>query len=112
MKGFEKVARIEELTKVPMITFKEANEIAELRQGLKVSDFFYWLRNVKQEFRCSPDCFYKLMGSDTKGFKSSARLQAAIEAGFVKSYSVRKYSMDIRYIELTRKGEQVMFKAE
>jgi len=104
----EKFSRLETLLKLRWPTYWEADEIKELRQGLKVSDFFKWLHEVKDETRCSPDYLRSIMGTDTQGWKGNTKLEAAIESGYVKRYSVRKYSRDIYYIELTRKGEALI----
>lgn len=110
----ERISRIEELKKLLMMSWQEADEVNKLRANLKVSDFFRWLMTVKKERRVSPDGFYKIMGYteppryDIAGFH--AGLEKAIENGYVARYTVKRYGRYIEYLELTKKGEKTIFK--
>lgn len=114
MTATEKITKIEALLKVPMRTYMEADEIEALREGLKISDFFRWLKEAKQESRTSPEHLYKILGgcTVTPDGRWHEGLEKAIRDGYVKSYSVKKYGRYINYIELTKKGEKLVFPAK
>lgn len=112
MTAVEKIARIEQIQKSDqlMMPYWEADEITALREGLKVSDFFRWLHEVKKEVRTSPEHLYKILGgcTVTPDGRWHDGLEKAIKEGYVKSYSVKKYGRYFDYIELTKKGAALL----
>ena len=108
MTGVEKLERIELIFKSAGqfgIGWKEADEIIELRKGIKVSDWFKWIG----EDDSGLEKFYKYMGFDnTPGGRWNQNLQDAISGGYVKMYDYRQYGKFFYRIKLTAKGKKLL----
>lgn len=109
MTGIEKVARIvkiqESANNVFGIGYKEAEEIRELREGIKVSDWFKFINDDDS----SLEKFYKVFGFNTfAGGRINQKLQEAVNGGYVKMYQVRNYGRYTDRIKLTAKGKKLI----
>jgi hypothetical protein len=109
MTGVEKIKMIstilEKAGKFPGLTCKDAEEIRELREGIKVSDWFKWL----DEDESSLEKFYKVFGfTATAGGRMNKKLQEAVDGGYVKMYQVKQYGRYFDRIKLTAKGKKLL----
>lgn len=107
----EKMNRVEELRNDSFITYKTAEELQGLLKEIKISDFFRWLHDVKNQSRCEVDYFYKMMGFTVKGgvLRLNEKLEAAKQGGYVEICYERKYSRNYKYLRLTKKGTMLVF---
>lgn len=108
MTGIEKIERILEIKKSARgigLTYKDADEITELRNGLKVSDWFRYLED--DDTGIEP--FYDVFGfTTTYSAKTNKQLEKAIADGYVRMYQTKRYGMWITRIALTTKGKELM----
>lgn len=112
MTGVEKLERIESILKkagkFPGLNWMEADEIKELRKDIKVSDWFIF----SGEDETSIEKFYKYMGVNVcYDSRMNPKLEAAIEAGYVRRYQTRDYGRYFTWIKLTAKGKKLIDKA-
>lgn len=105
MAAQEKVKEIEELLKKQFKTREECERIAELRDGLKVSDLF----KAKDMMDFPYDWAEKIMGFEViYGMKLCSKLENAIKAGYIKTYQVRRYGQLRTYCALTAKAKALL----
>ena len=111
MTGMEKLDRIQELLNKGDLfrTYKDCEEIADLRKGLKVSDFFIWLASKGDE-SCMEKKLFRMMGTDAGNCTASwnTMLEEAINGGYVKRQTVRDHGKYSTWISLTRKGRKTI----
>lgn len=111
MTGVEKLCRIQSiLTKSDLFrTYKDEEEIVELRKDIKVSDFFKWLSSSGDDM-CKEEKLLKLMGADDGNCTArwNTKLEAAIENGYVKRQTVKSYGRYTKWISLTSKGRKLI----
>lgn len=112
MTGVEKLDRIAELMNKGDLfrTWRDNDEIVELRQTIKVSDFFVWLMARESREYCSETTFNKYMGTDAGNCTAAwnTKLNAAIDAGFVKRQTTRNHGHYITWVMLTTKGKKAL----
>lgn len=109
MTATEKLDRIKVLTDkaktVFGMTWQEADEIEELRKGLKVSDWFLWIGETEG----SLECFYKIMGFETRPLgRWHQGLQDAINSGYVTTYDYKQHGRYHWMVKLTRTGKRLL----
>ena len=109
MTGIEKIDRINKILesagKFPGLTYTDCEEIRELREGIKVSDWFKWLGDTESGL----EKFYKVFGFETDaGGRYNKKLQDSVDGGYVKMYQVRQYGRYFNRIKLTAKGKKLI----
>ena len=112
MTGIEKLDRIAELLNKGDLfrTWRDNDEIVELRQAIKVSDFFTWLMARESREYCTETVFNKYMGTDAGNYTATwnTKLNAAIEAGYVKRWTTRNHGRNITWVSLAAKGKKLI----
>jgi hypothetical protein len=105
MTAQEKVREIDELLKKQFTTREECERIADLRDGLKVSDLFK--ANDMADF--TYDWAQRILGYRTVcGSTICDKLEEAAKAGYIKFYQVRRYSQFRMYCALTAKAKALL----
>lgn len=112
MTGIEKLDRVAELLNKGDLsrTWRDNEEIIELRHTIKVSDFFVWLMARESRDYCSEATFNKYMGTDAGNSTAvwNTKLYTAIDAGFVKRQTTRNHGRYIKWVMLTAKGKKAL----
>ena len=110
MTGVEKIKRIDEILENAKkhlgLKYWEADEIQELRKGIKVSDLFIFL----DADECSIDKFYKYFPdeSPSREGRRNSKLDAAVSAGYVRYFDYSRYGRIHFRIKLTAKGKKLL----
>ena len=111
MTPIERLSRMDELLNNSLVFgYREAAEFAELRKGIKITDFFRWMEHKKEQYRCSPDYLYKYLGATIldRDCRLNPALEAAIKGGYVTRYQQKKFGRYFTYVELTKKGRKLI----
>ena len=112
MTGIERLDKIAELLNKNSLfrTWEDCERIVDLQKCIKVSDFFLWLMARESRDYCTETTFNKYMGTDAANCTCSwnTKLAAAVDGGYVKTWTVKNHGRYVKWVSLTQKGKKLL----